>query len=91
MHVRIRTVAIPDGETPITNSAAELVRMRFNPSDRPAVDRIKALAAALISECEAIREDAAENGGRGAREASIAITEAQAACMFAVAAATADL
>ncbi len=87
MHVTIHTAAIPDGKTSITNSAAELVRMGFNPSRLESVDRIKALAAALVSECETIRNV----GGKGAREASIAITEFQGASMFAVAAATADL
>lgn len=89
MHVKIHTAAIPDGETPISNDAALLVRMKFNPSSLPQVDRIKALAAALISECESIRDDA--NTNVGAREASIAITDLQKACMMAVAAATAHL
>lgn len=87
MHVKIHTDAIPEGETPITNSATELVRMGFNPSRLPPVDRLKALAAAFISECEAIRDAR----GKGAREAAIAITEMQGASMFAVAAATAEL
>lgn len=87
MHVKIHTAAVPDGQSSISNSAAKLVRMGFNPSRLEPVDRIKALAAAMISECEAIRE----TGGAGAREASIAITEIQGASMFAVAAATADL
>lgn len=87
MHINIHTAAIPDGETHITNTAAELVRMGFNPSRLPPVDRIKAIAAAFISECEAIRDAR----GKGAREAAIAITEMQGASMFAVAAATADL
>lgn len=87
MHVKIHTAAIPDGETAISNDAAALVRMKFNPSSLPQVDRIKALAAALISECEVIRDEASS----GAREASIAITDLQKACMMAVAAATAHL
>lgn len=87
MHVTIHTAAIPNGTSSISNSAAELVRMGFNPSKVPAVDRIKALAAALVSECEAIRDAR----GKGAREAAIAITEIQGASMFAVAAATAEL
>lgn len=88
MHVKIATGALPEGaETHITNSAASLVRMGFNPSSLPQVDRIKALAAALISECEAMRDAR----GPGAREAAIAITEIQGASMFAVAAATAHL
>ncbi|WP_029375096.1 Acb2/Tad1 domain-containing protein [Oceanicola sp. S124] len=87
MHVKIHTAAVPDGESTISNSAASLVRMGFNPSRLEPVDRIKALAAALISECEAIRD----GGGKGAREAAIAITDAQKTSMMAVAAATADL
>lgn len=87
MHVKINTAAIQDGETPISNAAAALVRMGFNPSTLPRVDRIKALAAALISECEAIRDEK----GPGAREAAIAITDTQKASMMAVASATAHL
>ena len=88
MHIKIFTGALPDGaETPITNTAADLVRMGFNPSQMPQVDRLKALAAAFVSECEAMRDAR----GKGAREAAIAITEMQGASMFAVAAATADL
>lgn len=87
MHVTIHTAALGRAETHITNSAAELVRMGFNPSTLPRVDRLKSLAAALASELEAIRDE----GGRGAREASIALTELQKASMFGVAAATADL
>ena len=87
MHVKIHTAAVPDSETAINSSAAELVRMGFNPSKIEAVDRIKALAAALISECITIRDAK----GKGAREAAIAITEIQGGSMFAVAAATADL
>lgn len=87
MHVKIHTAAIPDGETHISDEAAALVRMGFNPSRLEPVDRIKALAAALVSECEAIRDAR----GAGAREAAIAITQIQGASMFAVAAATADL
>jgi len=87
VHVKIHTAAVVDGETPISNEAAELVRMGFNPSSLPQVDRIKALAAALVSECETIRKAQ----GKGAREAAIAITQIQGASMFAVAAATAEL
>lgn len=87
MHVTVHTAAVPGGKSSISNTAAELVRMSFNPSKVEPVDRIKALAAALISECEAIRD----GRGKGAREAAIAITEIQTASFFAVAAATADL
>ena len=87
MHVTIHTAAVPEGKTSITDSAAALVRMGVNPSGLESVGRIKALAAALVSECEAIRNA----GGKGAREAAVAITEIQGASFFAVAAATADL
>lgn len=87
MHVNIHTAALPDEEVTISNSAAQLVRMGFNPSTLKPVDRIKALAAALASECEALRDAQ----GNGAREAASAITHVQTASMFAVAAATADL
>jgi hypothetical protein len=88
MHVTINTAALVAEEVAITDSAAALVRMGFNPSTLPRVDRIKALAAALVSECEAVRE---ENPGSAAREAALAITQAQTASMFAVAAATSHL
>ncbi|ETX26496.1 DUF7681 family protein [Roseivivax isoporae] len=87
MHVKIHTTAIPDGQCTITDTAAALVRMGFNPSTLHTVDTIKALAAALVSECEAIRDAK----GPGAREAAIAITDVQKASMMAVAAATAHL
>ncbi|WP_321832284.1 DUF7681 family protein [Thalassovita sp.] len=86
-HVEIKTGAAMDAKTPVTDSAMKTVRLRFNPSSLPQVDRIKSLAAALISECEQIRDQ----GESGAREATIAITEVQGACMFAVSAATAHL
>jgi len=87
MHVVINTAALDGVTTPISDSAAKIVRMGFNPSSFPEVDRIKSLTAALVSECEAIRDE----GGEGAREASIAITQLQRASMFAVAAATSKL
>lgn len=87
MHVTIATKNVPAGTTPISNEALALVRGGFNPSKLPAVDRMKALAAALISECEAIRDARSP----GAREAAIAITQIQGACMFAVSAATAEV
>lgn len=85
MHVKIFTGALPDGhQTPIHNDAAELVRMGFNPSSLERVDAIKALAAALISECRI----AAEEGG-DQRGAATAITNIQQGAMWAVYAATA--
>lgn len=85
MHIQVHTAAAPDETVTITDEAAGLVRMGFNPSQLPRVDVMKALAAALISECAAIRD----TGKPGAREAAIAITQIQGASMFAVAAATA--
>lgn len=49
---------------------ANLVRVRFNPSNSGAVDRIKTLAAALINEIEA-----SEDSGRCAALAKTAIEE----------------
>lgn len=86
-HVILNTGAAMGKEVAVTTSAMDLVRLGFNPSKLEQVDRIKSIAAALISECEALRDA----GGKGAREAAIAITETQTASMFAVAAATADL
>lgn len=88
MHVTIHTAAVPSGTTSISDTAAKTVRMGFNPSKIEAVDRIKALAAAIVSECEAIKDDRSHPG---AREAAIAITQVQGAAMFAVAAATSAL
>lgn len=92
MHVKIHTAAVPDGTTTITNAAAEIARMGFNPSKIERVDRIKALAAALISEIEGVED------GRAAmerpdilRETEAAITHVQIAAMLSVAAATRGL
>lgn len=86
-HVIVNTGAAQGVEVPVSTSAMGLVRLGFNPSQLTQVDVIKSLAAALISECEKLRDEK----GKGAREAAIAITEVQTASMFAVAAATADL
>jgi hypothetical protein len=87
MHIVIRTAALPEHTIPITNDAATLVRMGFNPSQRPRVEAVKALAAALISHLQPL----ADVRGPGSREAAIAITHLQTASMFGVAAETADL
>ncbi|MDW3181754.1 hypothetical protein [Roseobacter sp.] len=87
MHVKINTAALHNEEVPIQDGAAQLVRMGFNPSTLPRVDRIKALAAALISECQAVQAEVPDGG----REAAVAITDVQKASMMAVAAATAGL
>lgn len=64
------------------------VGLTFNPSNNPTVDEIKRGYAALIDTMHRIRTDAARNGGEQGRLASIAITEAQSAQMWAVKAAT---
>lgn len=87
MHVKLHMGTEPAPETAVNTSAADLVRYKFNPSGLADVQRIKFLAAALISECENLRDAK----GPGAREAAIAITDIQKASMMAVAAATAHL
>lgn len=86
-HVTIKTGALPGVDQHISDEAAARVRMGFNPSAKPDVDRIKALIASAMTVCEGIRDA----NGPGAREAAVAITQLQGASMFAVAAATADL
>lgn len=86
MHVKIHTGVCPDGESIISNAAYARVRGGFNPSQISAVDRVKALTAALLTELELV---GATSAGAGAREAATAATQFQGACMFAVAALTA--
>lgn len=90
-HVIVNTGAVMGAEVAVNTTAMDTVRLSFNPSKLERVDRIKSLAAAFISECENLRDEASESGSAGGREASVAITEAQSACMFAVASATANL
>ena len=87
MHIKLHMGEETPPETHVTGTAADLVRYKFNPSGLADVQRIKFIAAALISECEALRDAK----GPGAREAAIAITDIQKASMMAVAAATAHL
>lgn len=87
MHVTIHTAALSAEDISITNSAAKRVRMAFNPSKLPNVERLKALAAAFISECERL---SAENPN-AAREFATAATGAWKASMCAVAGATEHL
>lgn len=84
MHVVINVAGLHGHEVAISDGAADLVRMAFNPSSSAKVREIKALAAALLSAIDGLPgADAA-----AMREASIARTHVQAASMFAVAAAT---
>lgn len=71
-------------EIAVTESAERAVRFTFNPSGFARVNRLKALAAAFISECEGARNEVPE----GAREFAVAITNMQTASMWAVLAAT---
>ena len=87
MHVKLHMGEDMPAQTAVNTSAADLVRYKFNPSGIEQVQRIKFLAAALISECENLRD----GKGPGAREAAIAITDIQKASMMAVAGATAHL
>lgn len=68
----------------VSASAKEAVRASFNPSALSAVDRIKLLGAALITECEQVRDSNTD----AARAASVAITQIETAVMWAVKAAT---
>lgn len=91
MHVTLHVPSLPHGnEVAISDSAAKRARMTFNPSNNDRVNRIKALAAALYSECEAVQVDAGGDPVAN-REAATAMTHIQAGAMFAVSAATAHL
>ncbi len=61
------------------------VGLSFNPSNDSAVDRLKRAYAAIIDEMHELRASAS---GEAARLASVAITEAQGAQMWAVKAVT---
>ena len=65
------------------------VGLTFNPSNNPAVDQCKRGFAAVIAQMHELRQAAsAVNNAEIARMASIAITEAQTAQMWAVKAIT---
>jgi len=72
----------------VSDSAADAVRVKFNPSGDPAVAAIKQRTAELISIMEQVRE---RNSKLAAREASIAITNLQTASMWCVLAVTKGL
>lgn len=84
MHVTINTGAINNERADISDNAAKAVRMGFNPSALPRVDRLKALAAAFLTECDLVAAELPE----AAREAAVAKTNMQTASMWAVLAAT---
>jgi hypothetical protein len=87
MNVIINTANLNSVTVPISDAGAEAVRMKFNPSALPQVERLKALAAAFISECDIVA-GAVPNS---ARNAAIAKTEMESASMRAVLAATTGL
>lgn len=86
-HVVLNTGACNGVEIPITMEAAQVVRFTFNPSGLDNVNRLKSLSAAFIAEIQ--RQQAAKP--EAGREFAEAITKAQTASMFAVAAATQGL
>ena len=87
MHVTIHTAAVIGEEVSITDAAAKAVRMGFNPSALSRVNRLKALAAAFISECDAVAAELPEAG----RELAVAKTNMQTASMWSVLGATTGL
>lgn len=86
-HVILNTGACTNVEVPVSSTAMKTVRGKFNPSGMGAVDVTKSLAAALISHLETLRDSDDCDG----REAALAITHVQTACMFGVASATSNL
>ena len=85
----MRVEVIKDDEsvayvTTVSDTAKEAVRIGFNPSQIERVNRLKAIAAAFISECE----DGQRGSGAAAREYAVAITNMQTASMWGVLAAT---
>jgi hypothetical protein len=68
----------------VSTEAEEAIRFSFNPSGLQRVTRLKALAAAFISECDAVLLDGTMSG----REMAVAKTQMQTASMWAVLGAT---
>lgn len=74
----------------VSDYARRTIRMNFNPSQLPQVDRLKLLAAAFLSEVEK-QVTEGDPSVPDLREWAEARVHIQTACMFAVAAATAHL
>lgn len=100
MHVIINTANLVNVSVAISDTAAKRVRMSFNPSTLPNVDRLKALAAAFISECDRIAIEMTADESKSdhqvikeivLREMATAKTKIQSASHFAVGAVTARL
>lgn len=73
--------------TVCTDTAEKLARFSFNPSGQGDVTRLKAIAAAFITECQLVQGQNPAHPN-AAREAAAAITLMQQAAMMAVGAAT---
>jgi hypothetical protein len=72
--------AHPDVSVQITEEAAKLANISFNPTQDETILALKTLAAAFHTLCFKL----AEEDGASAREAAIARTQMQTAAMFAV-------
>lgn len=78
------TVTVHGQPISISDSARELVRLRFNPSGLGDVDTLKHLAAAFLSECDRVAAYVPDAG----RSMAVAKTNMQTASMWAVLGAT---
>jgi hypothetical protein len=78
-----------NGLIEITEDAARRARVGHNPSNLASVERLKTLAAAFYTECNAIACEAIPLGA--VREINHAMMQIQTGAMFAVSAATAQL
>ena len=87
MQVIIHTNQISTTTVRISQSAADMIGVNENRHSNPRVENVKALAAALVSVCEEIREEDAPFAEGSGRTASVAITHTEAAALFAVKAA----
>lgn len=87
-HVVLNTGACNGVEIAVTDEAASAVGLKFNPSGLDTVNRLKSLAAAFVAECK--RQQAFPEAA-GKREFAVAITDMEAASMWAVKAATKGL
>lgn len=83
------TMPHASGNVEISETAAKRARMTFNPSGNERVNRLKTLAAAFYSECEAVRANT--TSAVAWDEAAVAMNHIQAGAMFAVSAATATV
>lgn len=78
---------VPETKVPEQTFGEKAVRLSFNPSGDSKVEEVKKFYAGAIDALHNIRTGPAVSGEK-ARLISIAITEAQGACMWAVSAVT---